>query len=264
MAREGKVVVGRAHVEELPDGTMIKLGVFLSNQKARRDRLDAQQRAALAELGYAWAAEAKAWMSARRQAEGPHTDGTGGGPTELRGRAAVLRARGAPRVLRKRVERIVVGGDRGGGNGQDQEVRELKLGPWIGNQRSRAATLTPERMEQLSAIGRRWRRAGACQRRRCTHSHTPATTARPTRKLQSVTARWGPAVKANEVMNTLCPDELLPFDDGRGTGAPRPGPATETVVPGRPSPRGAGSCRRDSVRLPDGWPFRNSPALEVR
>ncbi|MGW0191612.1 Helicase associated domain protein [Streptomyces sp. NPDC003362] len=57
IAREGKTVVGRGHVEELPDGTVIKLGVFLSNQKARRDRLDAEQRAALAELGYAWAAQ---------------------------------------------------------------------------------------------------------------------------------------------------------------------------------------------------------------
>ncbi|MFF0110948.1 DEAD/DEAH box helicase [Streptomyces hirsutus] len=57
VAREGKTVVGRAHVEQLPDGSAIKLGVFLSNQKARLDRLDAQQRAALAELGYAWAAE---------------------------------------------------------------------------------------------------------------------------------------------------------------------------------------------------------------
>ncbi|MFE4825094.1 helicase associated domain-containing protein, partial [Streptomyces sp. NPDC056704] len=57
IAREGRTVVGRAHVEELPDGTVIKLGVFLSNQKARRDRLDAEQRAALAELGYAWAAK---------------------------------------------------------------------------------------------------------------------------------------------------------------------------------------------------------------
>ncbi|MFD7232162.1 Helicase associated domain protein [Streptomyces sp. NPDC059881] len=57
IAREGRIVVGRAHVEELPDGSTIKLGVFLSNQKARRDRLDAQQRAAFAELGYAWAAE---------------------------------------------------------------------------------------------------------------------------------------------------------------------------------------------------------------
>lgn len=51
-------------------------------------------------------------------------------------------------VPRKHVERIVVG--------EDQEARELKLGTWIGNQRSRAATLAPERVEQLSAIGMRW------------------------------------------------------------------------------------------------------------
>ncbi|MBA9050528.1 superfamily II DNA or RNA helicase [Streptomyces phaeogriseichromatogenes] len=50
-------------------------------------------------------------------------------------------------VPRKWVERIV---------GEDQEEREHKLGAWIGNQRSRAATLTPERMELLSAIGMRW------------------------------------------------------------------------------------------------------------
>lgn len=57
IAREGKTVVSRTHTEELSDGTTIKLGVFLSNQKARRDRLDAEQRAGLAELGYTWAAE---------------------------------------------------------------------------------------------------------------------------------------------------------------------------------------------------------------
>ncbi|MGW0538674.1 Helicase associated domain protein [Streptomyces sp. NPDC003032] len=51
------------------------------------------------------------------------------------------------RVPRKHVERIV---------GEDQEERELRLGAWVSNQRSRAATLTPERMEQLSAIGMRW------------------------------------------------------------------------------------------------------------
>ncbi|MFF9309229.1 helicase associated domain-containing protein [Streptomyces sp. NPDC014777] len=60
------------------------------------------------------------------------------------------------RVPRKHVERIVVGGDGSGGSGEDQEVRELRLGAWIGNQRSRAATLSPERVEQLSAIGMRW------------------------------------------------------------------------------------------------------------
>ncbi|MGW0885345.1 helicase associated domain-containing protein [Streptomyces sp. NPDC002671] len=51
------------------------------------------------------------------------------------------------RVPRKHVERIV---------GQDQEERQLRLGAWIGNQRSRAAMLSPERIEQLSAIGMRW------------------------------------------------------------------------------------------------------------
>ncbi|QZZ32424.1 DEAD/DEAH box helicase [Streptomyces sp. ST1015] len=50
-------------------------------------------------------------------------------------------------VPRKWVERVV---------GEDQEEREHKLGAWIGNQRSRAAALTPERMELLSAIGMRW------------------------------------------------------------------------------------------------------------
>ncbi|MGW1134237.1 Helicase associated domain protein [Streptomyces griseoluteus] len=52
------------------------------------------------------------------------------------------------RVPRQHVERIVVG--------EDQEKRELRLGAWISNQRSRAATLTPERIEQLSTIGMRW------------------------------------------------------------------------------------------------------------
>ncbi|MFE0686432.1 Helicase associated domain protein [Streptomyces sp. NPDC058961] len=36
------------------------------------------------------------------------------------------------------------------------EELQQRLGAWINNQRSRAATLTPERMEQLSAIGMRW------------------------------------------------------------------------------------------------------------
>ncbi|MFE5549528.1 Helicase associated domain protein [Streptomyces sp. NPDC056534] len=52
------------------------------------------------------------------------------------------------RVPRKWVERIAVS--------ENQEERELRLGAWVGNQRSRAATLTPERMEQLSTIGMRW------------------------------------------------------------------------------------------------------------
>ncbi|GAA2616772.1 DEAD/DEAH box helicase [Streptomyces roseoviolaceus] len=60
------------------------------------------------------------------------------------------------RVPRKHIERIVIGGYGDGDSGEDQEERELRLGAWVGNQRSRAATLTPERVEQLSAIGMRW------------------------------------------------------------------------------------------------------------
>ncbi|GAA1948159.1 DEAD/DEAH box helicase [Streptomyces durmitorensis] len=40
--------------------------------------------------------------------------------------------------------------------GDNQEERELKLGAWISNQRTRAATLTPERIEQLTNIDMRW------------------------------------------------------------------------------------------------------------
>ncbi|MFD8373491.1 Helicase associated domain protein [Streptomyces sp. NPDC059688] len=60
------------------------------------------------------------------------------------------------RVPRKHIERIVVSGDASPSTGEDQEVRELRLGAWISNQRTRAATLTPKRMEQLSTIGMRW------------------------------------------------------------------------------------------------------------
>ncbi|GAA1542865.1 DEAD/DEAH box helicase [Streptomyces albidochromogenes] len=62
------------------------------------------------------------------------------------------------RVPRKHIETIIIGGG-GSGNessGEDHEVRELKLGAWIGNQRSRATTLAPERIEQLTKIGMRW------------------------------------------------------------------------------------------------------------
>ncbi|MFI9318128.1 MULTISPECIES: helicase associated domain-containing protein [Streptomyces] len=57
------------------------------------------------------------------------------------------------RVPRKHIETIVIGDN---GNGGSNKVRELRLGAWISNQRSRAATLSPERIEQLSTIGMRW------------------------------------------------------------------------------------------------------------
>ncbi|MFE9728832.1 Helicase associated domain protein, partial [Streptomyces sp. NPDC005794] len=55
-AREGSVKVPRGHVEVLPDGSEVKLGVFLSNSKSRRAKLTADKLAALAALGLEWAA----------------------------------------------------------------------------------------------------------------------------------------------------------------------------------------------------------------
>lgn len=46
----------RAHVEQLEDGTEVKLGVFLSNTKSRRAKLTASKLQEHAELGLDWAA----------------------------------------------------------------------------------------------------------------------------------------------------------------------------------------------------------------
>ncbi|MFI2642133.1 helicase associated domain-containing protein [Streptomyces sp. NPDC018610] len=47
--------VPRKAVVTLPDGTETKLGVWISNTKARRDKLDAEQLDALHKLGIEWA-----------------------------------------------------------------------------------------------------------------------------------------------------------------------------------------------------------------
>ncbi|MER6169606.1 DEAD/DEAH box helicase [Streptomyces violaceorubidus] len=52
--REGQRPVPRKAVEVLPDGTETKLGVWVSNTRARRDRLTAEQVGALRELGVEW------------------------------------------------------------------------------------------------------------------------------------------------------------------------------------------------------------------
>ncbi|MFE5806219.1 hypothetical protein [Streptomyces sp. NPDC056491] len=46
---------GRAVVGRLPDGSEHCTGIWIANQKARRDKLDQVQRAALAALGVEWA-----------------------------------------------------------------------------------------------------------------------------------------------------------------------------------------------------------------
>ncbi|WP_432112230.1 helicase associated domain-containing protein, partial [Streptomyces sp. YPW6] len=60
IAREGHHRVPRAHAEEIAvDGetepVTVKLGVWISNTKSRRNRLTADQLTALAELGVSWA-----------------------------------------------------------------------------------------------------------------------------------------------------------------------------------------------------------------
>jgi Helicase associated domain len=52
--RTGTLVVPRAHTEELEGGVVVKLGVWISNTKSRRDKLTTEQLAALAEIGVQW------------------------------------------------------------------------------------------------------------------------------------------------------------------------------------------------------------------
>ncbi|MGW6846703.1 Helicase associated domain protein [Streptomyces sp. NPDC054958] len=54
IARTG-ALPGRAGVQETPDGDIHRVGVWLANQKQRRNRLDADQLRALAEMGVHWA-----------------------------------------------------------------------------------------------------------------------------------------------------------------------------------------------------------------
>ncbi|MEU5279345.1 Helicase associated domain protein [Streptomyces asoensis] len=54
-ARTGSVTVSRGHVERLDDGTGVRLGVWIMNQKTRRAKLPPDRLAALAALGLEWA-----------------------------------------------------------------------------------------------------------------------------------------------------------------------------------------------------------------
>ncbi|GLW03459.1 hypothetical protein Slala05_70890 [Streptomyces lavendulae subsp. lavendulae] len=55
LAREGGGVPGRSQVEHLRDGSEHRTGVWLADQRQRRDRLDAARLEALAKLGVQWA-----------------------------------------------------------------------------------------------------------------------------------------------------------------------------------------------------------------
>ncbi|MFD3788733.1 Helicase associated domain protein [Streptomyces cyaneofuscatus] len=53
-AREGRVVVPRAHIEETPHGP-VRLGTWISNTRSRREKLTGEQREQLTALGIDWA-----------------------------------------------------------------------------------------------------------------------------------------------------------------------------------------------------------------
>ncbi|MFE9804607.1 hypothetical protein ACFYP6_38310 [Streptomyces goshikiensis] len=55
LEREGGGMPGRARAERLPDGGEHRTGIWIADQKQRRERLGFEQRAALAELGLGWA-----------------------------------------------------------------------------------------------------------------------------------------------------------------------------------------------------------------
>ncbi|MET7608907.1 Helicase associated domain protein [Streptomyces avermitilis] len=54
-ARTGSLTVPRGHVEALPDGSEVRLGVWLTNTKTRRAKLTDDKLTALATLGLEWA-----------------------------------------------------------------------------------------------------------------------------------------------------------------------------------------------------------------
>ncbi|MFD5124148.1 helicase associated domain-containing protein [Streptomyces sp. NPDC058385] len=54
-AREGHLTVPRGHVEQLDDGSEVRLGVWLTNIKTRRAKLGDDKITALADLGLDWA-----------------------------------------------------------------------------------------------------------------------------------------------------------------------------------------------------------------
>lgn len=54
-AREGSLTVPRGHVEQLEDGTEVKLGVWIMNQKGSRAKLTTDKLQQLADLELDWA-----------------------------------------------------------------------------------------------------------------------------------------------------------------------------------------------------------------
>ncbi|MFF4567575.1 Helicase associated domain protein [Streptomyces sp. NPDC001435] len=143
----------RQHLEEADElpakpGDVVRqgedLGRWVRTQRLGFDKLTAVQQ---------WMLEHILGIEPATDDEKPHPRRTQADRLALNLAAArqFYEREGHLRVPRKHAETIVVGDE-----SDDQEQRNIKLGAWIDNQRTRATTLSPERIEQLSAIGMRW------------------------------------------------------------------------------------------------------------
>lgn len=81
----------------------------------------------------------------RRSRSGPVRRPTSG--THLTAARQFFEREGHLKVPRKHVETVL---------SEDDREDQFRLGAWVNNQRSRAAGLSPERVEQLSKVGMRW------------------------------------------------------------------------------------------------------------
>ncbi|MGW1887879.1 Helicase associated domain protein [Streptomyces sp. NPDC001970] len=121
------------------------LGQWVQAQRTGWDSLSTVQQ---------WMCEQVLWIEPAGEDEKPkpHTSQAEKWAMHLAAARQFFEREGHLRVPRKHVETITVGGS----DSKDQDQRELRLGAWVSNQRSRAATLKPERIEQLSQLGMRW------------------------------------------------------------------------------------------------------------
>ncbi|MFE3230270.1 helicase associated domain-containing protein, partial [Nocardia sp. NPDC059228] len=139
----------RAHLEEggtLPTapGLVVRrgedLGRWVRSVRLGWDQLSGVQQ---------WMCEQVLGIEPATEDEKPPPRRTQAGKWALNYQAAkqYFQREGHLRVPRKHVETVLTD------DGQEQQYR---LGAWVSNQRSRAASLTPERAAQLSAISMRW------------------------------------------------------------------------------------------------------------
>jgi hypothetical protein len=117
----------------------VKLGVWLSNTKSRRDKLTAERRAALAALGMESASPAPTPEAA------PEPPAVQSAPPTAPAKRAV---REHHEECDKELMEIAV-------DGQAEPV-SVRLGVWVSNTRARRDKLTGEQLQALRELGMQW------------------------------------------------------------------------------------------------------------